>query len=461
MNLNRRILARAFSLLFLLMLCACDNVHKKLAELNFAEGMKKYNAGNIAGASNDFSGAIEQDTNFMYAYSYRGSIRLDGGNYDLALQDFDRAVALKPGDARLYSERAAALLGLQRFPEAAADCTKAIQLDPTEDYAYKCRASIRASLRDWDGALEDFNEAEKLNANDPWVYGTRARLQADRREYERAIDDATKAIELERTNPMPYTIRGFARQRLRDFEGAAADLNEANRLLPRDPGILACRGLISLEQDHLKEAEEDMLTAAKLSPTNYTVMLGLASLKNKSGDVAGAAAELMKAVEIYTNWPDFFVLLGTYQSDMSQFPPALKSFRKAVEIDPKLYYAEFAIWVIRARDGEREEATKDLRASLKPLEGDERQKWQLCIGQFLLGDVTESNLFAHATATAVRATDVPSQKCEALYFAGMKRLIDGDKIGAAGLFEKCVALGQDNDMQYFSAKAELKKLQKP
>jgi lipoprotein NlpI len=189
----------------------------------------------------------------------------------------------------------------------------------------------------------------------------------------------------------------------------------------------------------------------------------MASFKNKSGDPAGAAVEWMKFAEVYTNMPDLpdvLLALGAVQSDMLQFTPALGNLRKAVEIDPKMYYAHFAIWAIRARNGERAEATKDLRASLKPLEGDEKRKWELCIGRFLLGDVTESNLIAQAPETAVRPTDEPIQKCEALYYAGMKRLVDGDKAGASGLFEKCIAVGQDNDMQYFSAKAELQRLKK-
>jgi tetratricopeptide (TPR) repeat protein len=190
MIVNRRILACAFPWL-LVSLCACDKVHKKLADLDYKQGVKKYYDGNMAGASNYFSGAIDQNTNLVYAYVYRGNILLGCSNFTLALQDFDRALALKPQDGVILTDRAAVLCRLDKFSEAASNCTVAIQQNPNFDYAYKYRALSRVYLRDWNGAMEDLNESEKLSANDPWTYSTRAGLRNLRREYEGAVDDAT------------------------------------------------------------------------------------------------------------------------------------------------------------------------------------------------------------------------------------------------------------------------------
>jgi lipoprotein NlpI len=111
MNVNRRILAWAFPLL-LVTLCACDKVHKSLADLDYRQGVKKYFDGDMASASNDFSGAIAQNTNLVDAYLYRGNILLGCSNFTLALQDFDRALTLRPQDAAILTDRAAALFRL-------------------------------------------------------------------------------------------------------------------------------------------------------------------------------------------------------------------------------------------------------------------------------------------------------------------------------------------------------------
>jgi lipoprotein NlpI len=126
-----------------------------------------------------------------------------------------------------------------------------------------------------------------------------------------------------------------------------------------------------------------------------------------------------------------------------------------------MFYSHFRIWLIRARMGERDEATKELIAAMKARENDDGREWQLCVGRFLAGDLTETNFFSQASETAARPTDVPGQQCEADYYAGMKRLLDGDKSAAIDLLGKCVASGQDNYSEYFSAKAELAELKKP
>ena len=74
-------------LFFLLTLCSCD-LHNKLGELLYNEGMKKEAAGDHAGARDEFSGAIAQNPNFTEAYLYRGAIQLVYSNYPAAIADF-------------------------------------------------------------------------------------------------------------------------------------------------------------------------------------------------------------------------------------------------------------------------------------------------------------------------------------------------------------------------------------
>ena len=56
-----------------------------------------------------------------------------------------------------------------------------------------------------------------------------------------------------------------------------------------------------------------------------------------------------------------------------------------------------------------------------------------------------------------KTTDA-ERHCEAYFYAGTKRLIDGDKKTAQDYFEKCVATGLKNFSEYDCAAAELKAL---
>ena len=52
------------------------------------------------------------------------------------------------------------------------------------------------------------------------------------------------------------------------------------------------------------------------------------------------------------------------------------------------------------------------------------------------------------------------QKCEARFYAGSRRLIDGDMPGAKDLFQKCLATDVKSSTEYESAAAELEALKK-
>ena len=52
------------------------------------------------------------------------------------------------------------------------------------------------------------------------------------------------------------------------------------------------------------------------------------------------------------------------------------------------------------------------------------------------------------------------QQCEAWYYVGLKRLMNGDRAGGADAFQKSIATGEKSRSEYDFAKAELKSLGK-
>ncbi len=117
--------------------------------------------------------------------------------------------------------------------------------------------------------------------------------------------------------------------------------------------------------------------------------------------------------------------------------PSGKLSREAIELDPKLYYPRFSLWLIRTRLGERPEATQELKANIKLREGEEGHEWQLCIARSLVGPglVWQANFLAQAVSTRPAATQSAGQQCGGGpgVHASMKRLLDGDEPGAISL----------------------------
>jgi lipoprotein NlpI len=137
----------------------------------------------------------------------------------------------------------------------------------------------------------------------------------------------------------------------------------------------------------------------------------------------------------------------------------LIDFRKVVELDSSDDYAHFRIWLIRARLGEKDAATKELQDYLANRTTGKPDDWELKIGRFLTGQLTETDFLKAANDADKKKND--GQHCEAYFYAGTQRLIVGDKTTATDYFEKCVALGLKDYAEYVSASAELKSLSQP
>jgi lipoprotein NlpI len=79
--------------------------------------------------------------------------------------------------------------------------------------------------------------------------------------------------------------------------------------------------------------------------------------------------------------------------------------------------------------------------------------WEKEIGNFLLGRVSEQSL-----VTAAQLTDrEPSaaQLCEAYFYAGARRIVQSDRIGARECFGKSAATDAPTTAERISAAAEL------
>lgn len=148
---------------------------------------------------------------------------------------------------------------------------------------------------------------------------------------------------------------------------------------------------------------------------------------------------------------------GCRDYDLQDFTNALISFRMSCDLGSKNQdYSYYRIWLIRSRLGEKKAATKELEAYLDNRKIGKPDDWPSKVGRFLTGQLSESD-FIKAADNADVQTDA-EQHCEAYFYAGSKRLIEGDKTAAVDDFHKCLATNVRNFEEYQSAEAELNRL---
>ncbi len=151
---------------------------------------------------------------------------------------------------------------------------------------------------------------------------------------------------------------------------------------------------------------------------------------------------------------------GCVDYNSHRFTNSLADFRKSCELgSDNQDYSYFRIWLIRARLGEEEAATQELAAYLERRKAQKPDDWPSKVGRFLASQLSETD-FVKAADDANIQTD-HEQHCEAYFYAGSKRLIENDKMGAVGYFKKCLTTNVTNFEEYTSAASELLRLQMP
>lgn len=187
-------------------------------------GVKKY-IGDIDGAIEDCTQAIDLAPNFVLAYVRRAKLKkskgdVDGANEDLALADkaredpvdyqlyrYNRALKRDPTNARIYFERAKHKRLLGDREGAISDYTKYIDLHggkpKNNNLVFFYRATLKIETRDIEGALADYQISIDLYPEDYTAYIKRAELKKSLGDREGAEKDLATGIAMERDLPVP------------------------------------------------------------------------------------------------------------------------------------------------------------------------------------------------------------------------------------------------------------------
>ncbi len=99
--------------------------------------------------------------------------------------------------------------------------------------------------------------------------------------------------------------------------------------------------------------------------------------------------------------------------------------------------------------GQPDEATAELKEYFQNRKTGKPDDWPAEISKFLAGQASESELFKRAQDEKAPPGD--PQRCEAFYYAGVKRLMSGDKGAAREDFQKCLATNLKDFTEYQSA----------
>ncbi len=317
------------------------------------------------------------------------------------------------------------------------------------------RGQAAANREDFAGALKLFNEAIEADPRSADPYLARAELYLRMSDHPSAHDDYTAAISRGEDSPRALIGRARSREQMDDLPGAIEDYGRLLAVDPEHTGALRGRARLQKRLGNYAAAVTDFERAVAIDPGLNRIDADLAWAHWGAGDYEAALVVYDRTVRTRRAAMHDRFGRGVTLYHLGRLEAAKEDLVRASDSRSSGHvYAAYYLWLTMIELGERQEADRIL-VEARDVAGD---NWPAQIGRFLSGEITEEQLIDQAAAGTWRPAS--HQLCEAHFYAGALRLIDGDRAAAADHFRRAVATGVNNFYEYFSAMEELRKLEK-
>ena len=248
-----------------------------------------------------------------WAYSKRGQLMADADEPDnkKILADFERAVA-----------------------------HHAKSSDTAEWSYYHHRGVSYAIDGQFDKALADFNQVLKLRPNFGKEYFNRAEVYSALSQFGKARDDYNSALDNGHRESTVYSRRGFAHFKLDNLRSALADYNRAIQLNSRDFEALTYRGDVQAANGDFGAAIRDYQQAIAIDNTFGRTYFSAAWFRATCPDAEYRSASLAlrsarRAIELDGENHRYLDALAAAHARAGEFDDAVAAIKKAIAMAPK------------------------------------------------------------------------------------------------------------------------------
>lgn len=291
---------------------------------------------------------------------------VNGSDYHKALPLIDSALAIKPQFPEAYNEKGKVYHQLERYDDAMAEFEKAIDLLPTfgealfniaftsftkdtsmvsasdfsksidagfnEPFAYYYRGLLELLHKDYNAAIADFSIAIELDPEYAKAYHDRATSKFRLDDFQGAIYDYRLAVTYAPEMKLAYINMGHVKKRIGDFQGAKRDYEVCINLDSLDYRGYLNRGVAHFILGEVDLAESDFLKAKALAEESAAVLINLANVLVKKGEIKEALELYGRSLEINPNLPEAYINRGLAYENLGRLEEACEDWHKALSL---------------------------------------------------------------------------------------------------------------------------------
>ncbi len=271
-----------------------------------------------------------------------------------AREALDRGVDVDPGYMPFYNLRGVVFLHLKDPATALKEFTHALEIDPEAPIPAFNRGLALQDLERYDEARQAYEEIIEKGCESEGVYRSLAWLLAWKLEEPQcAVDVLTGALEkIGDTVGLLVERGGILHDKIRDYPRALQDLLRATAIAPGDFEAHRRTGIVLRSMGQHREAIEHLQAALKIRETaDLHRLLGGSFTQLKEYD--SALRSRRRAVELDVEnkwlWSDLGAL---YRDHLEDLPEARAAFQKVVALDPEDAWAHCDLGGVLLRLGE-------------------------------------------------------------------------------------------------------------
>ncbi len=366
------------------------------------------------------STAIAADRAELEAKLKSANERLQTGQVKEAIALYDEILAVSPRATTVWLLRAIGKWNQEDIDGAMADIEEVLRLDENNADAYRLRAEIRLAEAYFYEAEQDIDRAIKLQPDFATAHYIRSRILWNSGGAEFALPAVERAVELKPDYPEALRYRILLFEELGKWPEIVTACDGLLAVEPKDYATLAKRGWARFRLLQWDEALSDARAALELAPRHASAasLVGYAAFAH--GEPAAVVA-LEKAAELAGPEPEKRVS-----------PLLLRHFalRRAEKADVRLARAA-ADWP--------------------------EDSWARTLAAFIEGKVEEEKLLEQAEDTE-DFDELEGRRCQAHFYLGLLRLIEGKADSAAQHFRESTSAGAPEYVEHTLALGELKRI---
>ncbi|MGD1698440.1 tetratricopeptide repeat protein [Dapis sp. BLCC M229] len=234
----------------------------------FTKGIANTENKNYEQAVENFTKAIEFNSNFASAYSNRCLVYLQWGKYEAAIADCTEAIKINPENIEANLNLGLAYYEIGNYQQAIAEYTQVLNHNHNDFRALYNRGLANFELNNYQEAIGDYNlilanTQQDATFNQADIYNERGLAYLMSKNMHKAKSDFSYAIYMDAGNSRAYYNRGCVCSKMGNIEGAMADFSKTLKLNPHEAQAYLNRGLLRQESGLYQAAIQDLQAAAK------------------------------------------------------------------------------------------------------------------------------------------------------------------------------------------------------